>query len=67
MSKKNQTVKSMLPALGIVFGTGAGILISVLYVFPLWGGVAGGAAAGLLIGMIASNLFGKRNGTKDGD
>ena len=61
MSKKKNSVIMLLPALGIVFGSGVGALASILYSFHIAAGMIGGAVAGLLIGLIASMLFGKRN------
>ncbi|MFY9385639.1 MAG: hypothetical protein WBK24_05000 [Dethiobacteria bacterium] len=60
----NKSVKMLLPGLGVVLGSGVGMLASTLYSFHLVIGMIGGAAAGLLIGLIASMLFGKRSGTK---
>lgn len=51
----------LLPALGVVFGSGVGMLASILYSFHLVIGMIGGAAAGLLISFIGSMLFGKRS------
>lgn len=66
MSRK-KSVKTQLPALGIVFGSGVGALASILYSFHIAAGMIGGAVAGLLIGLIASMLFGKRSGSKGGE
>jgi hypothetical protein len=63
MSRK-KSVKTLLPALGIVFGSGVGALASILYSFHIAAGMIGGAVAGLLIGLIASMLFGKGSGSK---
>ena len=52
-------IKTLLPGLSIVFGSGAGMLASTLYSFHLVIGIIGGAAAGLLIGFIAPMLFSK--------
>ena len=48
--------------LGIVFGSGVGVLASILYSFHIAAGIIGGAAVGLLIGIIASMLFGTERG-----
>ena len=66
MSKKKNSVIMLLPALGIVFGSGVGTLASILYSFHLAAGMIGGAVAGLLIGLIALMLFGKGRGSKGG-
>ena len=66
MSNK-KSVKTLLPALGIVFGSGGGALASILYSFHIAAGMIGGAVAGLLIGLIASMLFGKGSGSKGGE
>jgi hypothetical protein len=50
--------------LGIVFGSGVGILASMLYSFHITAGIICGAAAGLLIGLITSIL--KGSGAKGG-
>jgi len=59
--------KILLPALGIVFGSGVGILVSILFSFQLMIGIIGGAAVGLLISLIGSMLFGKRSGSDGRD
>ena len=64
MSKKKNSVIMLLPALGIVFGSGVGTLASILYSFHLAAGMIGGAVAGLLIGLIALMLFGMGSGSK---
>lgn len=66
MSRK-KSVKTLFPGLGVVFGSGVGMLASVLFSFHLVIGIIGGAAVGLLIGLIASTLFGKRNGAEGRD
>ncbi|MGI6586101.1 MAG: hypothetical protein ACOX3L_09240 [Lutisporaceae bacterium] len=66
MSNK-KSVKTLLPALGIVFGSGVGALASILYSFHIAAGMIRGAVAGLLIGLIASMLFGKGSGSKGGE
>jgi hypothetical protein len=63
----NKSSKVFLPGLGIVFGSGVGILASILYRFHISAGMIGGAAVGLLLGLIALNLFGKGSVTKDID
>lgn len=67
MSKKNQSLKAFLPALGLVFGAGAGALIAVVYGFRIAFGIVIGAAAGLLIGLVFSHLYQGRNKPQDGD
>jgi predicted lipid-binding transport protein (Tim44 family) len=67
MSKDNKSVKMLLPMLGIVFGSGIGILASILYSFHIAAGMIGGAAAGLLVGLTASILFGNGKGAKSRD
>ncbi|MGI6716763.1 MAG: hypothetical protein ACOX3X_06160 [Eubacteriales bacterium] len=67
MSKNKNSVIKLLPALGIVFGSGVGTLASILYSFHIAAGMIGGAVAGLLIGLIASMLFGKGSGSKGGE
>lgn len=67
MPKNNQSTNSLLAALGLVFGAGAGVLLSVVCSFSIWAGIAGGAALGLLVGLIASNLFGKQSGARKND
>ncbi|MGI6363288.1 MAG: hypothetical protein ACOX21_06010 [Bacillota bacterium] len=54
----DKSVKVLLPVLGIVFGSGVGILASMLYSFHIAAGIICGAAVGLLIGLIASILKG---------
>lgn len=56
----NKSVKILLPGLGVIFGAGAGILASTLFSFHLVIGIIGGAAAGLLICLIALMPFDKR-------
>ncbi len=58
MSKNNKSVKVLIPVLGIVFGSGVGILASMLYSFHIAAGIIGGAAAGLLISLIVLTLKG---------
>ena len=60
MSRKT-SIKTRFPGLVVVFGSGVGTLVSVLFSFHLIIGIIGGAAAGLLIGLIALMLFDKRN------
>lgn len=62
---KIKSVKMLIPGLGIVFGSGAGMMASILYSFHIAIGMIGGAAVGLLIGHIASMLFGTGSGAKD--
>ena len=64
MSNK-KSVKTLLPGLSIVFGSGVGMMASMLYSFHIAMGMIGGAAVGLLIGLIASMLFGMGSGAKD--
>jgi hypothetical protein len=45
MSNK-KSVKTLLPALGIVFGSGVGMPASMLYSFHVTAGIICGAAAG---------------------
>lgn len=59
--------KMLLPGLGIIFGSVAGMMVSILYSFHIAIGMIGGAAVGLLIGLVSSMLSGKGSGTKDGD
>ena len=66
MSNKKY-VRELLPGVGIVFGCGLGTLASILYSFHIAAGMIGGAVAGLLIGLIASMLFGKGSGSKGGE
>ncbi len=63
MSNK-KSVKTLLPGLSIVFGSGVGMMASMLYSFLIAMGMIGGAAVGLLFGLIASMLFGMRSGAK---
>jgi hypothetical protein len=60
----NKSVKMLLSGLGIVFGFGVGMLDSILCSFHIVTGMIGGAAAGLLIGLVASMLSGKGSGAK---
>jgi hypothetical protein len=60
----NKSVKMLLLGLGIVFGSGVGIMVSILYSFHIAAGIIGGAAEGLLISLIASMLFGSGSGEK---
>jgi len=60
-----KSAKKLIPGLGIVFGSGAGMVASILYSFHIAIGVIGGAAAGLLISLIASMLFGMGSRTKE--
>jgi hypothetical protein len=60
----NKSVKMLLPGLGIVFSSGIGMMASVLYSFHIAIGMIGGAALGLLIGLIASMLFGMGSSEK---
>ena len=57
MSNK-KSVKTLLPALGIVFGFGVGALASILYSFHIAAGMIGCAVAGVQFGLIASLLCG---------
>jgi len=66
MSNK-KSVKMLLPGLSIVFGSGIGVMASILYSFHIAIGIIGGAAVGLLIGLIVSMLFGMRSRAKGGD
>jgi len=59
--------KMPLLGLGVVFCCGVGMLASILYSFHLAAGMIGGAAAGLLIGFIASMLFGKKSVAEERD
>ena len=61
MSNSN-SVKALLPGLGVVFGSGVGMLVSALYSFHLVIGIIGGAAAGLLICFMAPMLFDSSSG-----
>jgi len=63
MSNK-KSVKTLLPGLSIVFGSGVGMMASMLYSFHIAMGMIGGAAVGLLFGLIASMLFGMRSCAK---
>lgn len=65
MSGKYKSVKMFLPAMGIIFGAGAGMLVPVFYDLQMPFGVVFGAAAGLLIGLVFSNLFGGKDGPKN--
>jgi len=56
-----KSAKMLLPGLSIVFGSGVGVVASMLYNFHIAIGIIGGAAVGLLFGLIALMLFGKRN------
>lgn len=60
----NKIVKMLLPGLGIVLGSGVGTLASILYSFHIAAGIIGGAAVGLLIGLVVSMLFGTGSGAK---
>lgn len=50
-------MKAFLPGLGIVFGVGAGLLVSILSNIQITIGVVGGAALGLVIALGLSNLY----------
>ncbi len=67
MSEKNQSMKAFMPALGLVFGSGAGVIITVLCDFKIAFGVIIGAAAGLMIGLVFSHLYHGKNKPQDGD
>lgn len=67
MSKKNVSMNIFLPALRLVFGAGVGTVISVLCDFQIAIGVVIGSAAGLLIGLVFSNLSVDRNKPQGGD
>lgn len=60
----NKSLKMLFPGLGVVIGSGVGIMASMLYSFHIAIGVIGGVAVGLLIGLIASMLFGTGSGAK---
>jgi hypothetical protein len=60
-----KSLKMLIPGLGIVFGSGAGMMGSILCSFHIAIGIIGGAAVGLLIGLITSMLFGMGSGAKD--
>lgn len=63
MSGNKNLPKSLLPVLGLVFGTGLGILASALWRFSIAPGMIAGSAAGLIAGLVFQNLSaGKRNG-----
>jgi hypothetical protein len=64
MSKNNKSVKMLLPGLGIVFGSGIGLLASILCSFHMAVGIIGGAAVGLLVCIIVLMLYGKESGEK---
>jgi hypothetical protein len=64
MSKNNKSVKMLLPGIGIVLGSGVGMLASILCSFHIAAGMIGGGVAGLLICLIASMLSGKGSGAK---
>jgi NhaP-type Na+/H+ or K+/H+ antiporter len=57
-----KSVRMLSTGLGIVFGSGVGVLASILYSFHIAASIIGGAAVGLLIGIIASMLFGTERG-----
>lgn len=67
MTEKNASMKAFLPALGIVFGAAAGLLICVLCNFQITFGAAFGAAVGLLIGLALFNLLRKKDTPQSGD
>ncbi|HHX74773.1 MAG TPA: hypothetical protein GX699_07705 [Firmicutes bacterium] len=67
MFKKSESMKRFLPAPGLVFGAGVGTVISVLCNFQIALGVVLGAAAGLLITLVFSNLSRGENRPPDGD
>lgn len=60
----SKSVKALLPGLGVVFGSGVGMLVSALYSFHLVIGIIGGAAAGLLISFMAPMLFDSSSGKR---
>ena len=62
MSRK-KSVKTQLPALGIVFGSGVGALAAILYSSPIAAGMIGGAVAGLLFGIIGTMMYGMGRGS----
>jgi len=67
MSKNSKLWKTLFPALGIVFGAGAGVLVSILYSFNTAFSIIGGAIVGLLIGQIASISSGKADSEEKKD
>jgi hypothetical protein len=58
MSGKNKLVS---PALGLVFGAGAGLLVSILCSFSIAMGIVFGTAIGLIIGAIITGFTHKKN------
>jgi hypothetical protein len=53
--------RGLFPALGLVFGAGVGVVVSLNYDFQIAFGVVLGAAAGLLVGLVFSNLSSGKN------
>ena len=60
MTSKGKSLINTAPALGLVFGAGAGLLLSVLCSFSIPLGITLGAAAGLIVGSAVYALS-KRN------
>ncbi len=65
MSNNNKTIKLPLLGIGVAFGAGVGIVVSLLCDFQIAFGVVLGAAAGLLISLVFSNLFSGKNKPHD--
>lgn len=61
MSENKKSFKPLVPALSLVFGSGAGMLTAILCSFYLAVGLIAGAAAGLLVGLVLSQLLFKQS------
>lgn len=56
MSEQRSSLVPLFPALGLVFGAGAGLLICAVSGAAMTIGLLAGAAAGLLVGSVARGL-----------
>lgn len=59
MFKDSRWRQAFFPGLGLVLGAAAGVFASTLDIIQITGGVIGGAAIGLLLGVVVSNLSSK--------
>jgi hypothetical protein len=59
-SKHAQTLLNSLIPLGMIFGTAAGVIISLLFPVPLLHAFSFGPGIGLLLGYVAYEIYSKK-------